>query len=323
VISNSANDLEHSTVALYGLQCGQSAMQAIYEQGMAWLSQHGCRLDLMGTNHDKREMVKPSLSQKRLVAKGFPATEHISLASLSESANSHWDGSKAEIGCKFRKGKSDLIISFRSDIVRIPSPHFLAMAKEACMLTRPSYGIGYRRRFELGPFLYAMAIGMGPILPEEEERMSSWFEANLSKYKPYLDGFVRDVYSWNFLTGPALKRRVHGQPLADWIRRDSKHGRIHELTDTVSLWEVADVDVPALQRELFDAQLIFDYERDVLSKLPPQPPITGEEAVKNVLKGFGMSAEDVDVLKVEAPGKTRKLSDEEVKKITGKKKPRK
>jgi hypothetical protein len=163
-----------------------------------------------------------------------------------------------------------------------------------------------------------MCIEKGPCSDTEGEEMASWREG--VHLRVYEAGFMRGIYPLNFLANISLERPIADTTLEQWIKRDPRHGRLSGLTDTTALWEVEDQQIAGLQQVLFEARIIFDCDRDIVEDAPSElPVVTGGSALREVLEGFGIPAGDVDVFKVEEPGKTRRLSEAEVKKIAGKK----
>ena len=313
--------VEHSGLALYGLDSTPGAVESVYRQCLAWLDRHACPPDKMSTSLDKSDKYLTfARSEKKLRAEGFDEVTSFDVASMAPGARDPGDGVRAEICYHSKDGSPCLVVSIQSAIVPLRSLGFKTIATEAISLTKSAYGIGYGRPFGLWPLLYGMSFPGGFVAYEESLRITGWNGA--LDNKQYLRGFMRDVYPLNFLTKPHLEVKVHGTPFVDWVGQDTTRGRLSPLTDTVTLWEVEDEHIPAIREVLFDARVIYDYNRDTLGKGPkaPEPAISGEEALRRALDSFGMTAEDVDVFQVEAPGKTRKLSDAEVKKITAKKK---
>jgi hypothetical protein len=77
----------------------------------------------------------------------------------------------------------------------------------------------------------------------------------------FREGLLRDVYPWNFLTLPQLTRQVRGIALEQWIQRDARRGKLGLLCDGVSLWEVAEANIPEIRQELRQAHVIFDWRK--------------------------------------------------------------
>jgi hypothetical protein len=313
----SRDQTEHAAIAFWGLRPRPKALKAIYTQSIAWLGRHGCQPDLMGTDLDGGNMVRHSRSEAKLIARRFTGTSLLGLATLMDGVRDHLSGTKAEIAYD-ASDNGYLVIAFQTLIVDLPSDELLEIAREACALTYPAYGIGYRRRFLFGPVCYGMPLAEGPCSEQEATQITQWMSG--VEEQVFLRGQLRDVYPWNFLTAPALQRSIDGIALADWIGKRPNRGRLSRLTDSVALWEVGDLDIPPLRQSLSDAGIIYHHERDTLPPRPLSPPMTPEDSLQGTLEAFGMSAEEVDILKVEQFGKTRKLSDAEVKKITGQRK---
>ena len=320
----------HSALAFYGLNPANDTIEKCYCTAIRWMTGRGLAPTFMCTDLDKDKLISHSRSETKLRKKGFTGTVRFDLVAAPAQSKGDLEARSSEIYYSGEKDFTLLVISFASRTVSLNSADLLTIASEACALTRPSYGIAYERPLHRGPVHYAMCISRKRLEEfyrqteadrEESMRISRWSQADEDKL--YLRGSIRDVYPRSFLNPSHLNFPIENATFAEWVRRDPHNGTLSPFTEALTLWEVSDEEIPRLQHVLFDAGMVYDYERDTLSKLPPGPPMTPEEALQSTLEGFGMSAADVDVLKVEAPGKTRKLSDEEVKKITGKKKPRK
>jgi hypothetical protein len=221
----------------------------------------------------------------------------------------------------------------------------LDAAREFCLLISPAYGIGFRRPFGLGPTYYAMNLATVGVSSEESLRISWWQEAR--ERKLFCAGMLRDVYPWNFLNASQLAARVGELSLENWIRKDARRGSLTPFASELTLWQVPDEVIPDVRQVLFDAGVIFDYERDWIQRLriaenqgyrgedalravlatyglapSPEPPVrhqamdvqaaTAEEAVAMALKAFGFNSPDeVDILQTQGEGKVKKLNDKE------------
>jgi hypothetical protein len=124
------------------------------------------------------------------------------------------------------------------------------------------YGIGYQRRFDRGPELYAGGISAGPIDVdefEEAEAITRWAdEASMPDGKQrHLRGHQRDVYPLNFLGAGHLRRRVAGLSLKTWIAKSRERGQLEKLTDKLWVWRVPASSLPRVRRALSAAGLLI------------------------------------------------------------------
>ena len=73
--------------------------------------------------------------------------------------------------------------------------------------------------------------------PEGDE-IANWGIIGLdedTRYKPYM---IRDVYRLNFLSSEHLNAPVAGTTLQQWIKADSKHGTLENMTPDFYSWSV-------------------------------------------------------------------------------------
>lgn len=348
------DNVEHSVVALYALNVRPESIESVYNHVLAWMSRFRCKPDLMGTDHDKGKLLRFRNSEKKMLAAGFGSLSHFSVISLREDVENELQGEKSHIVYRVDPRQSRLLIDFESGIVEIGSADFISLAREACNLANPTYGIGYRRKFGLGPMWYALNMSYGPEEYEEELRISHWGEA--LRFDLCNCGLLRDIYPWSFLTSPQLNRGVGDLSLQQWIEKDSHRGKLSPLTDRVTLWEVRREYIPAVREALFRADVIFDYAKHIggaqdmfkytirpdqrtkeffqawVTKKPeemkrwfreqygtdrlPSEPLTGEQVLGAVLKGFGYeSPADVRILETKGRGKVEEVSREKTRDI--------
>ncbi len=351
---------EHVVLAFYGISPTRGSMPMVFDKALEWMGRFGCSPNLMGsTLHNG--YLRFRTSEKKARNNKFTNVEYFEVVSLEEGARNDSEGTICTICYRIKTQRrfGFLIVDFKADLIHGRYAEFLEVAKEACSLIKPDYGIGYFRMFGWGPLHYAMGIADGDIPDEEGDRITQWLEA--VRYDLYDKGLIRDVYPWNFLTLPQLNAKVRDLRLEDWIRQDPRRGTLSPFTDRVKLWEVKDQDIPKVRQVLFDANIIYDYEKHNraplemfnhtceseeeareffhawIDKTPEEmkqwykkkygreksaaKPLTGEQVLQKVLQGMGASAENVQVLKVEKPGQVREMSTEEVEKII--RKPRK
>lgn len=335
--------VEHSVIAFYGSVCGPEAIEDVYNYSLSIFTNLDLRPDLMGTDLDRGRLIRHEKSAQKLKTRGFGGVTCFSVCTLSKGANNELEGTTCSI--VYTTGQ-DLILNLESSVWSIGSAAMLEAARQFCSLINPAYGIGFRRPFGLGPTYYAMNLATVGVDKAERLRISWWQEAR--ERKLYRAGMLRDVYPWNFLNASQLAARVGDLSLEKWIRHDARRGTLAPFAGELTLWEVPDQDIPFVRQVLYDAGVIFDYERDWIERLriaenqgyrgedalravlatyglasPPEPPMvrhqsmdvqaaTPEEAVAMALKAFGFNAPDeVDILQTEGEGKVKKLNEKE------------
>lgn len=70
------------------------------------------------------------------------------------------------------------------------------------------------------------------------------------------DGFLRDVYPWNFLNGAQLAMPVSGLTLERWISQDATKGSLERFSSGLTLWRVAPKRIGAVRAALDQAKLL-------------------------------------------------------------------
>jgi hypothetical protein len=141
----------------------------------------------------------------------------------------------------------------------------MPIARNIIQSVRPAYGIGFERERRVGPVKYALGVcqGLGVGLTgeayEEARNISRWCDMGMVK-QVWREGLLRDVYAWNFLTGPQLAKPVSRVPLERWIQQGAGRGKISSFCDGVSLWELNKSEVPQVRAALLQARAIFDWK---------------------------------------------------------------
>ena len=122
---------------------------------------------------------------------------------------------------------------------------------------KPEYGIGYFREHRLGPGFFAVGLIKGlPLDATEGEWISAWGMA--LEHRPWRSGLIRDVFRWNFLMKPQLRRAVGNQSLETWIRSGPDRGALKTVSKDLVLWSVPEAHIPVVRQPLCDAGVIYD-----------------------------------------------------------------
>lgn len=299
--------IEHSVVAFYGIEANARTIQECYESCLRWFERCGCRPSRLGLGTTGK-LVGFARTDKRLRSEGFDKVKSLYICSIPDDVEHQLQGCNSEFHLSPRGAYC--YFNIRSAILALGSDGMLTIAKELIEMLRPKYGIGYRRPFGRGPGYYAMSLAHGDTTEEEDLRTSHWAEAQQRAL--YNQGQIRDMYPWNFLNRSQLDARVRKQTLAEWIETQPSRGRLQPISKELTLWTVEDKHIPEIFKVLFDAGIVFDYERDVVARMELGPPISGEEALGTVLNAMGYTPEEAEVLKVEGPAQVRELSQDEV-----------
>jgi hypothetical protein len=313
----------YSVVSFYGFVPKECTLRQFYAKALGWFMEFQSPPTRIGTGLSKglRDFTRV---KKKLEGDGFSLarTKHIWIYSEPYDGKDPKNGCNLE--CAISGSKRDYcLVVFPSRVLRIGSKRLLAIAQELIDLLNPRYGIGFERIGRWGPAYFAVGLGCGlDKTPEEDERVINWRETTWERH--YLRGYLGGVFPWNFLTAAQLNARAGAMTLEQWISAKPHRGTLQRLANEMVLWSVPEADIPDVYKALWEAEVVFDYMRycDRLAQAaPPSPPMSSEEAVSHVLKSFGyQSPDEVQILKVEEPGRTKELSEDEVKRLLSAKK---
>lgn len=122
----------------------------------------------------------------------------------------------------------------------------------------PAYGYGFYLPYRWGPANYAMGAGtMPPDFVAEESSTLDRYASEANRWyrkgrmpKAYLQGLLRDVFPWNFLTAPQLDRPIDGEPLRNWIMKESWRGTLKPIDERIMLWDVEVGNIPRIREIL-------------------------------------------------------------------------
>lgn len=162
------------------------------------------------------------------------------------------------------------LVAARLSLATLSSESMLPLARTLGQDSKPEYGTRYTRAHRLGPAAYSIGIcqGFGPggygVDLTEAEREES---INISRWgngltgRVWRQGILRDVYPWNFLTGPHFASQVGGVPFEQWVQQDARRGIFSPLYDGLSLWEVAEANIPDVRQALRHAEILIDWKK--------------------------------------------------------------
>src|SRR5262249_34024626 len=92
---------------------------------------------------------------------------------------------------------------------------------------------------------------------DEAGRIAEWSLTGMPD-QVYRKGILRDVYRWNFLTPPQLKRRIGKTTLERWTRADARRGTLGAFEGNMVLWEVNKRSIPGVRKALRQAGAILE-----------------------------------------------------------------
>jgi len=302
-----------SALAFYGIRPSPKAAEDFYHAMVEWF-------DRLGHPPDKGGVTAPGFGTQlgsfqrlnaKLAKKGFRKVTGVTLVATTPGAE-YWESDCYASACYM--GDDDELTAYivaRSSVATLSATSLLPVAREVAQLLKPVYGIGYTRSHRLDAGFYAIGLNFDPgdltaEELEEQEWIGTWGET-LFEDQVYRKGILRDVYPWNFLTRSHLKKKVEGVPLEQWIRQNTRRGRLSEFGRGMHLWEVAEKHISAVRQTLLRAGLILEPEEDDYV----DPEINAEEGLAVVFRTFGVSPEDMIVF----DGTGKKIPTDEVKKI--------
>jgi hypothetical protein len=259
---------ECSVVAFYGIDTGAKAVATFYRTAVEWFKSFGCPPDkagIRGPGHGGK-LGSFSRADAKLRKAGFDGLKSIEVICSTPHAIT---GNDYLLTADWSVEYSYALVAARSSLATLSGGSMLPLARTLAPDLKPEYGIGYARPHRLGPAMYAVGIcqGFGPggfgvdlneAEREEADSISRWGDGLAGRV--WRQGVLRDVYPWNFLTGPHLAKQVGGVPLEQWIRQDARRGSLSLLCDGVSLWEVAGANIPEVRRVLRQAGIVFDWK---------------------------------------------------------------
>lgn len=250
------------TLAFYGIHCGAEELRHGYELAVEWFNAMGyppARLGVQGAGFTGNFNAF-SRVDKRLHATGFNV-QSIEIESARLGLNCVEDcGASAVIS----NAQTANYAVFSADIERfhLASKEGRNLAATLVDTLSPEYGIAYSRPLRNGPTLFALGVNAGgPIVARGEEyerrvHVSAWGSTGIID-RVYRQGLLRDVYSWNFLTEPQLRRNVVGSSLEKWICENPIRGRLNSFANNVCLWEVEEPRLSHVRDCLQNAGAIF------------------------------------------------------------------
>jgi hypothetical protein len=299
----------HDCVGFY-LPRGPDLNREFFHEILSWFARKGCAINTIGLRPYFHGIKQFNRVRKKIDLLDLEKAVSLSVNSHAEDAKNQLEDCKLVVALDQRAGT--FAISSRNDIYP-RGDELLALLKPVVARLQPEYGIGFTRNYSYGPVHYVYGLGYQETLSDEDaENLTGWFGYGHERFV-WRHGQIRDVYPWNFLTAPQLNAKVGEATLRDWIGAGPGRGILRPVTGEVLLWDVPELDIPAVRQVLWDAGVIFDYHKII----DQQTNWATEEEVMQWALG-GRKPEDVKVLKVEGGGKARELSAEDVERLQGK-----
>jgi hypothetical protein len=255
---------ECSAVALYGIDPRAKAVESFYRTVVQWFTDLGYPPDKVGITWPDRfgKLISFARGDAQLRKARFEVRGIEILSSTPDALTGH--GYFLEASCDWDPECSYADVVARSSLATLSAVSMLPLARSLAQDLNAAYGFGHRMPHGDGPEWYVCGIGHGgKILSgkayEEACNQARWGDMAMPM-QLYRQGVLRDVYPWNFLTEPQLTRKVQGQPLARWIGKDPRRGRLSPLCEDVMLWEVDEADRAQVREALRQAGVIFNWK---------------------------------------------------------------
>ena len=306
-------NIDQFGLALYGFKLDACPIQDLYQLSLDTLALFGCQAQLAGANIGGKSSGR--YRSFRSVDKKLRSTNFASVTNwccrsdpdeLVGAEDVHHSGELMTICYSNEPSSRRFILTIREELVRDRMDLLLETAKKVCVLLGPIYGIGYRKKSSFIPDLFGMGMrGNGDFDPACDHLV---YWSMLARHDVFC--LLRDVFPWNFLTATLLDIKIENGRLEDWILSNPNHGYLTSLTDQVTLWTIADVKLPLVRDKLKRAGVIFDRDRDFVSKMreynvgdmevlesiktgkplvhqPSSPGLSDSEMLAQILNTFG------------------------------------
>lgn len=269
--STSDSSLDFNVVAFYALlPAPPGSLERFYDAMLAWFHSFGVRPSHSRLTENSGEHVSRHEGFRNLACIELDVRDW----------NPGWENQPL---CKYlRVSHSDCF--YAAFPAHIPMNSFLAGVFPSLLdAMRPAYGIGFTRAQNLGPIEYALGSvpETGPLAfpkdpagvvrkkcyptgtPEheaEEKRNAilNWAKVGMHN-AVFRDGFLREVYPWNFLTAYQLVSGVESETLESWITRDPVRGQLTDLGFATKLWTVEPSQKDEIRKALWEAGVIFNW----------------------------------------------------------------
>src|SRR5262245_28381167 len=257
-------------LAFYGFRPNPKGAEAFYRAMVEWFGQLGYPPTMAGVGGPGFGSRMGSFrgANAKLEKRGFGKVRSFELeATLPDDPRSdrrdyyvaaHYDADRESLS-------ADVVA--RSSLATLSARSMLPIARAMVRDLKPDYGFGFTRTYQWMPEFYVTGVNTeydangeshsAAVDDDEEGRIAEWSESGMPD-QAFRKGVLRDVYRWNFLTRPQLKRRVGKVPLERWIRQNARRGTLGAFEGEMVLWEVRERQIPALRNALRQAGAILE-----------------------------------------------------------------
>lgn len=262
--SVTSDDTEYSVLAFYGIDLSTKTVENFYTDAIKYFEYFGCSVDKVVVCGDGFSGRYTTLRRTHLKLQkfGFSTVTSFYLYSIKEGKDPINDYI-VEVIYRKERGRHFVSIAVQSEVASLKTQLMVAVAKSAIQSLKPAYGIGFKRNRKDGPSFYVVGISRGGGSRTEEEyekelHDARWGDIGMVK-QVYINGIIRDVYPWNFLTTSHLKARVNDSSLQHWIQQDPSRGSLSSIGNSVWLWEVLEPNIPIVRSTLWNTGIIFNW----------------------------------------------------------------
>jgi len=259
----------HSVLAFYGIKQDDATCERFFRSSVDWMRGFGADPDKVSYSdavtgptkdlHDFGDWVgrNPQPDFSRIVA--------FELHRFQPAGQSGW--ADPLLSVDFSRHDFAGLYAYRlarSTVTRLGMAGFDETDREMVNILDPDYGIGYTMPVSHGPASYAVGISVSqadsytPSGTERSLRVSRWSMLGMANHV-YRRGLLRGVYSRNYLAQVHLDQLVGGVRLSEWVTQDASRGMLTNLGHRLKLWAVPEANAQAVERELWDAGLVFDW----------------------------------------------------------------
>lgn len=106
----------------------------------------------------------------------------------------------------------------------------------------------------MNAFGFVASDNQPPNFTPDEQRSAEWLLGLNESCFDY--GYLRDVFTLNYLSQPVVSRQIRGTTLSEWIGRSHRHGVLTQLTNERFLWKIKEEDRDFVRQEV--SELVYD-----------------------------------------------------------------
>lgn len=261
-----------SSVVLHGIEFSGERMLAIYELSLGIFESLELQVVKCGIigNGFSSKLQNYSRCINKIKRAGFSDIKGLELH--------YFDKAKKESACDssfiivMSKSRSSVFIGCNTNITTLFNEQLQEYIEQIISAGDPCYGYGFYRTYDKAPFFYTTGVIAAPknLLCDgsdsfEPDRITRWgnYGANAKMWAKtdknvYEIGDLRDLYPWNYLTEPALNRKIEGTTLLQWIQACPECGELKPVGKDGYIWCLTDDQIAATRPAMIEADILFD-----------------------------------------------------------------